>query len=483
MVTAISQPMPIPERATMLEVLAQQRAAHTASLPVSAAVRKDRINRAIELLINHEQAFVDALGADFGHRSPQQTRFADIMSALGSLKHARKHLDQWMQRERRKVKFPLGWLGARAWVEYQPLGVVGIISPWNFPVQLTFAPLAQVFAAGNRAMIKPSEYTPQTSELMRSLIARAYDLSEVAVFTGGPDVGQAFSSLPFDHLLFTGSTSVGHHVMRAAADHLVPVTLELGGKSPVIVSRSADLDQVAERVISGKMLNAGQVCLAPDYLLVPEELQASMIDALASAAARQYPSLRGNPDYTAIINARHRQRLQGYIDDALAKGAQALVVNPADELFENCPKMPLTLLSDVDDQMQVMQDEIFGPILPVVGYETVEAAIDRINARPRPLALYYFGYDAAEERLVLDRTLSGGVTVNDVVYHIAQDDLPFGGVGQSGMGNYHGFDGFRTFSHAKAIYRQPRLDIAKLAGTKAPYGAALEKTLSREIRR
>lgn len=483
MATKLSEIAAAAPAAQMMAALDRQKAAHTAGLPAGAAIRKDRLSRAIELLINHENKFIEALNADFDHRSAQQTRFTDIMSSVMPLKHARKHVADWMRPERRSVQFPLGLLGARAWIEYQPLGVVGVISPWNFPVNLTFGPLAQIFAAGNRAMIKPSEFTPATSELMRELLSRAYDETEVAVFPGGPEIGQAFSALPFDHLLFTGATSIGRHVMRAAADNLVPVTLELGGKSPVVLSRSAAVAQAADRIVTGKMLNAGQICLAPDYLLVPREQEQAVIDAIASATAAQYPRLRDNPDYTSVINARHRERLQGYIADAAAQGAEVLTVNPAGESFEGSSKMPLTILRRVHDQMKVMQDEIFGPVLPVMTYERIEEAVDYINAHPRPLGLYYFGKDAAEERQVLERTTSGGVTVNDVVYHVAQEDLPFGGVGPSGMGSYHGKDGFRTFSHVKAIYKQPRIDIAKLAGTKAPYGPALEKTLSREIRR
>jgi coniferyl-aldehyde dehydrogenase len=471
----------------MRRVLDKQRAAHLAQSPLSAAQRQDRLTRAIALLVDHEADLVAALSADFGHRSAQQSRFTDIMSALQPLKHARKHLADWMRPERRSVQFPLNLLGARAWVEYQAKGVVGLISPWNFPVQLTFAPLAQIFAAGNAAMIKPSEYTKATSALMQSLFARYFDDSEVAVFTGDAEVGRAFASLPFDHLLFTGATSVGRQVMQAAAQNLVPVTLELGGKSPVIVSRSAPIAQAAERIVLGKMLNAGQICLAPDYLLVPQESQAAFSEALAQAAARLYPKLIDNPDYTSLINARHRQRLEGYLEDAQAQGAQVHVVNPADEDFtaqpEGLNKMPLTLVSQVHDQMRVMQDEIFGPILPILPYGEITQALDYINARPRPLGLYYFGTDSNEERLVLDKTTAGGVTLNDVIFHVAQEDLPFGGIGPAGMGAYHGKDGFKTFSHAKAIYRQPKLDIGKLAGTKPPYGAALQKTLAREIRK
>jgi coniferyl-aldehyde dehydrogenase len=473
-------------RISMSAALEKQRVAFAKELPVSAAARKDRISRAIALLVDDGEQFVESLRVDFGHRSPDQTRFTDIMSSVMPLKDARKHVDSWMQAEKRKVQFPLGLLGARARIEYQPKGVVGIISPWNFPVQLTFAPLAQIFAAGNRAMIKPSEFTPATSEVMRELFAKYFSPEEVAVFPGGSEVGAAFASLPFDHLIFTGATSVAHHIMRAAADNLVPLTLELGGKSPTIIGRSADVRQAAERIVMGKMLNAGQVCLAPDYLLVPADKEAQIVKELESAASRFYPNLLTNPDYTSVIDGRHQEQLNGYVADATDKGAKATIVNPAQEDFAaqaTTHKMPLTLLQNVHDQMKVMQDEIFGPLLPVVPYDTIDQAIAYVNAHPRPLGLYYFGKDAAEQRQVLDRTISGGVTLNDVIFHITQEDLPFGGIGPAGMGAYHGHDGFKTFSHAKSIYTQPKLDIAKLVGNKPPYGPALQKTLKREIKK
>lgn len=486
MATKVSDLSAAEAREAMLRVLERQKAAHLKDSPVSAAIRKDRLRRAIALLVDHETRLVDAMAADFGHRPAPMSRLTDIAGSIGPLKQAIKHLDRWMRADKRRPNFPFNLLGAKAWVEYQPLGVVGIISPWNFPVQLTFGPLAGVFAAGNRAMIKPSEYTPITSELMKELFASVYDETEVATFTGGPEVGQAFSGLPFDHLLFTGATSVGRHVMRAAADNLVPVTLELGGKSPVIVSRTADIARTAERVVVGKMMNAGQICLAPDYMLVPEEKADALTAAVVDAASRFYPRLIDNPDYTSVINPRHRERIESYVADATEKGARAIVVNPANEDFSRqngTNKLPLTVLRDVHDQMKVMQDEIFGPVLPVMTYRQVDEAIDYVNAHPRPLGLYYFGTDAAEQRRVLDRTTSGGVTVNDVVFHVSQEDLPFGGVGPAGMGAYHGFDGFKTFSHAKAVFRQTGVDVARLGGVKPPYGPALDKTLAREIRK
>ncbi len=470
--------------AAMEALLARQKAAFTAELPVGAEVRKDRLRRAIDAVLRHRDGFVKALSDDFGHRSAEQSLMTDIMASVKPLKHALAHVERWMKPERRRLDFPLGLLGARAHVEWVPKGVVGIISPWNFPVNLTFAPLANVLAAGNRAMIKPSEYTPATSERMKQAIAEAFDEAEVAVVTGGPEIGKAFSGLAFDHLIFTGATAVGRHVMAAAARNLVPVTLELGGKSPTIVSRSADIAQATQRIAMGKLMNAGQICLAPDWLLVPEEKEADVIDGLKVATATMYPTMLSNPDYTSVISKRHRDRLEALIADARDKGARVIEVNPANEDFakQNTNKMPLTLLADVTDGMTVMQEEIFGPVLPIVRYRTIDEAIDRINGRDRPLGLYWFGTDPAEERRVLDRTVSGGVTVNDVIFHVAAEDLPFGGIGASGMGHYHGQDGFRTFSHARAIYRQPKLDVAGLAGFRPPYGERTRKALARELK-
>jgi coniferyl-aldehyde dehydrogenase len=304
------------------------------------------------------------------------------------------------------------------------------------------------------------------------------------VVTGGPELGKAFSELPFDHLIFTGATSIGRHVMAAAAKNLVPLTLELGGKSPTILGRSADLAQATERVAMGKMMNAGQICLAPDYLLVPDEKEEEVVEGLKAATARMYPTLLANDDYTSVISKRHRDRLEAHIEDARAKGAEIVEVNPGNEDFskQNTNKMPLTIIRNPTDDMTVMQEEIFGPILPVKRYKTVDEAIGYINAKDRPLGLYWFGTDQAEERRVLDRTISGGVTVNDVLFHVSVEDLPFGGIGPAGMGNYHGHDGFKAFSHPKSIYRQPKLDLAGLAGFKPPYGEKTRKALARELK-
>ena len=470
---------------TMQTILQIQRKSFTAAMPEALSVRRDRIDRAIALLVDHAEDFAKAVSADFGHRSREQTLLTDIMPSISAMKHARKHFAHWAKGEKRKPTFPLALLGAKAEVMYQPKGVVGVIAPWNFPVGMVMVPMAGILAAGNRAMIKPSEFTENVSALFADVVPQYFAQDEMAVFTGGPEIGIAFSKLAFDHIIFTGATSVGRHIMRAAADNLVPVTLELGGKSPTIIGRSADRKKAGERIALGKMMNAGQICLAPDYLLVAKDQEMDMIACVKAGVASQYPTLLANDDYTAVVNGRNYTRLQEYLIDAREKGAELIEVNPAGEDFAsaNGNKMPLTIVRNVTDDMKVMQEEIFGPILPVMTYESIGEAIDYVNSHDRPLGLYYFGSDKAEEAHLLSRTVSGGVTINDVVFHNAMEDLPFGGVGASGMGNYHGADGFKTFSHLRAVYRQTGIDVAKVAGIKAPYGNATAKTLAKELRK
>ncbi len=468
----------------MLAALNAQRADFTAELPVSAAARKDRLKRAIAMMVDHGEAFCKALSEDFGHRSTDQSMMTDIVPSIRTLKYSIKELDKWMKPERRKVDFPLGLLGAKAIVEYQPKGVVGIISPWNFPVQLTLAPMAGAFAAGNRVMVKSSEYTPTVAALFEEIGPQYFAAEEALFYSGGPEVGQAFAALPFDHLLFTGATGIGKHILHAAADNLTPVTLELGGKSPTIIGRSANVEAATQRIALGKMLNAGQICLAPDYLMVPREKEAEVVEGMTKAVSVMYPTLLENPDYTSVINARHRDRLTGYLEDAKAKGAEVIEVNPANEDFgaSNRNKMPLYLVRNPTDDMKVMQEEIFGPVLPIKTYERIEETIDYVNAHDRPLGLYYFGEDGAEKRQMLDRTISGGVTVNDVIFHISMEELPFGGIGPSGMGAYHGYEGFKTFSHGKSVYHQPKINIAKLAGLMPPYGKGTKAAIARDFK-
>lgn len=465
-------------------ILARQKAAHIRDGAPSLQQRIEWLDRAIGLLVDHGDELNDAMSEDFGHRSKDQSALTDIAGSIGALKFAKKNVAKWMRPEKRKVEFPLGFLGSKAEIQFQPKGVVGIISPWNFPVNLTFTPLAGVFAAGNRCMIKPSEFTERTSEVMKRIIGTAYSEEEVAVVTGGPDVGASFAALPFDHLLFTGATSIAYHVMRAAADNLVPLTLELGGKSPVVLGRSADMEKAASRIMAGKTLNAGQICLAPDYAFVPKEKTREFVGAAQGAVEKMFPSgLKDNEDYTSVINQRHFDRLQGYLDEARSKGAEVVEINPLNENFSQQPhhKIAPTLVIDPSDDLKLMQDEIFGPILPVKSYTETKDAVAYINDHPRPLGLYYFGEDAAEKDVVLSRTTSGGATVNDVIFHVAQEDLPFGGVGPSGMGAYHGKDGFLEFSHKKAVYTQTGSEL--LAMMRPPYGDKYRGQVNGRIKR
>ncbi len=470
----------------MLDVLNAQRSDYLNEGGVSVATRRDRLERGIDVLLRHQDRVIDALNSDFSCRPREVTLLTDVAASVAPLKHAMKHVKRWMRSRRRPTIFPLNLLGGRSRVEYQPLGVVGVISPWNFPVNLTFGPLAGILAAGNRAMIKPSEYTPATSELMAEMVAEAWDEKEVAIFPGGPEVGQAFSGLPFDHLLFTGATGIARHIMAAASRNLVPVTLELGGKSPVILSRDVDLTMAAQRIMLGKTLNAGQICLAPDYLMVPEERLSEVVDTLKRVTSEMYPTLLDNPQYTSVVNERHYARLQGYISDANELGATLETINPASEDFsgqQDSYKIPPTLIVNPPAQSKVLEEEIFGPLLPVITYRDFSETIAHVNAGPRPLAAYYFGRQRDEEEAVLTRTTSGGACINDVIMHVSQEELPFGGVGPSGMGAYHGEDGFRQFSHAKAVYRQSRLNVAKIAGLLPPYGPATEKSIRMQVKK
>ncbi|MGK0499549.1 MAG: coniferyl-aldehyde dehydrogenase [Oceanicoccus sp.] len=468
----------------MAAILATQQEAVTNGGAVSIETRIDRIDRCINQLLKYQHQLADAMSSDFGHRSQQHSLMMDVGAGIAPMQHAKKHLKKWMRSEKRKTMFPLGLLGAKSRIEYQPLGVIGIISPWNFPVNLTFGPLANVLAAGNRAMIKPSEFTPATSEVMKTMIEEVFDPSEIAVITGGPEIGQAFSGLAFDHMIFTGATSIAKHVMAAAAKNLVPLTLELGGKSPVIIGNGADSELCFDRVMWGKVSNAGQICLAPDYCFIPEQQLEQYIDGFSASVSAMTPTIINNPDYTSIVNERHYQRLQSYIVDAKAKGARVIEINPANEDFSNQPhhKMPVTLIINPPDDALVMQEEIFGPILAVKTYSAFEDCARFINKQPRALALYYFGSDAQQERYVLDHTITGGVTLNDVIMHVGQEELPFGGVGPSGMGAYHGHDGFKNFSHIKAIYKQSKKDIAGMVGMRPPFGPKIEKTLKQMLK-
>ena len=480
-----AKPLSIDAEEKMLELLRVQRESYLAEGEVSAETRIDRLDRTIDVLVANAEKISEAMNADFGCRPRQVNLMTDVTGSLENLKHAKKHLRKWMKAEKRPSMFPLGLLGGRSSIQYQPKGVVGVIAPWNFPLGMVFEPLAGVIAAGNRAMIKPSEFTPATSQLIDEMVGKTFDPTEIAVVTGGPEVGQAFSSLAFDHMVFTGATSVARHIMAAASKNLVPVTLELGGKSPTVISETADLREAIERIMVGKMLNAGQVCIAPDYVMLPEGKMDEAVAIAREVVAEMYPTLLNNEQYTAMLNERHFQRMQKNIDDANDRGAQVVAINPANEDFSVNPtqKIPPTLILNPDDDALCMQDEIFGPLLPLKTYTKFEDVISYINARPRPLAAYYFGRDSTEEHRFLTGTTSGGACVNDVMFHMLQKDLPFGGVGPSGMGSYHGIEGFKAFSHAKSVYKQPgKIPVTKLAGFMPPYGDASEKSIKQKVK-
>ena len=462
------RPSAEPQNAGPLEaLLSRQRAAFRADPMPSAEARIRRLGDLHQLLLDEQQAIVAAISADFGNRSADETLLAEIMPCLHGIAYARKRLRKWMKPSRRAVG--LQFQPASAQVVYQPLGVIGVIVPWNYPLFLALGPAIGALSAGNRVMIKMSESTPATSRLLKTLLAKIYPEDLVAVVEGDVEVGIAFSRLPFDHLLFTGATGIGRQVMRAAAENLVPVTLELGGKSPAIISAEAPMEQAAERIAWGKTLNAGQTCIAPDYVLVPQARLQAFLDAYREAVQRFYPTLENNPDYTAVINPRQLARLNDYLSDAEARGATLLPLFPQSQ----GTRLAHTLLLEVNDEMRVMQDEIFGPLLPVIPYGSLDEALDYVNARPRPLALYFFGYDKDEQHRVLAQTHSGGVCLNDTLLHVAQDDLPFGGIGASGMGHYHGYEGFLTFSKAKAVFSKPRFNAARMIYP--PYGKAIQK--------
>ncbi|NYH09331.1 coniferyl aldehyde dehydrogenase [Pseudomonas moraviensis] len=448
-----------------------QRAAYAANPMPPAAQRQQWLKALRDLLSSERQALIDAISTDFSHRSADETLLAELMPSLHGIHYASQHISQWMKPSRRKVG--VAFQPASAKVVYQPLGVVGVIVPWNYPLFLAIGPLTGALAAGNRVMLKLSESTPATGLLLKELLARIFPEDLVCVVLGEADVGVAFSKMRFDHLLFTGSTSVGKHVMRAAAENLTPVTLELGGKSPAIVSHDVPLKDAAERIAFGKTLNAGQTCVAPDYVLVPEERIGGFVEAYRQAVRGFYPTLADNPDYTAIINERQLARLNSYLSDATSKGALLI------PLFDQGQgrRMPHSLLLNVSDEMTVMQDEIFGPLLPIVPYQDLDQAFAYINQRPRPLALYYFGYDKREQKRVLSETHSGGVCLNDTLLHVAQDDMPFGGIGPSGMGHYHGHEGFLTFSKAKGVLVKQRFNAAKLIYP--PYGKSIQKLIQK----
>lgn len=462
--------------AELAATLGEQQAAHRREPYPAWDTRAARLKALRALLVENQEAICKAVNADFGCRPAAETRLLELFPSLTGVDYALRHGRRWMRPERHFAGF--WFLPARTAVIAQPLGVAGIIVPWNYPLFLAVGPVTDALAAGNRVMVKMSEYTPAFSGLFAELVARYFPGGEARVVNGDAQVAEAFSALPFDHLLFTGSTSVGRKVMRAAAENLTPVTLELGGKSPAIVGPDADFDHAVERIVYGKCVNAGQTCIAPDYVLLPRRRMADFIAAGQGVFARMYPDYSDRESYAAIVNERQYRRLAALRDRAVAQGAKLHpLAGGGDDAGR---RMAPALLTGVDPDSDVMSEEIFGPLLPLIAYDDFEAALDFIDARSHPLSLYLFARDKARERRVLERQLAGGVTVNDTLYHIAQHNLPFGGVGDSGMGMYHGEYGFRTFSKMKPVFRQARLNGTALLNP--PYGKRFERMMKLLLR-
>ena len=456
----------------------QQRAARQHPSP-TLAQRQGDLTALAQLLLEYQHALQQALAADFSHRSVIETQLAEIFPSLQAIKDAKKRLPRWIKSEKRHVS--LWFQPARAQVMPQPLGVVGIIVPWNYPLYLSFGPLVAALAAGNRAMLKLSEYTPQTAIVLQQAFHRYFSEDKIAIITGDAAVAAIFAQQPWDHLFFTGSTTVGHKVMQAAATNLTPVTLELGGKSPVFIASDADIAHAAERIAVGKLLNAGQTCVAPDYVWVHESQQAAFIAHYQRAVGRYYPRLQHNPDYTAIIHPQHKQRLHALLEEAVGQGAEVIEINPAQEDLGTSQKLAPYLVCQTHPSMRLMQEEIFGPILPVVTYRAEEEVLTFLQTQPRPLALYLFDRNRQRIQRFLQHTHSGGVTINDTVLHVAQDDLPFGGIGASGMGHYHGYEGFLTFSKLKPVFEVGR--YSPLPWLSPPYGKLVNTLLRLMLRK
>jgi coniferyl-aldehyde dehydrogenase len=462
--------------AELYRLFSLQLAASRREPALDLAARLAALERLRGMIVGNAAAIKDAISTDFGVRSRAETQLLEIVPTLSAIRHARRHLADWMKARRRPVD--LTFQPARAWVRHEPLGVVGVISPWNYPLLLALSPLVDALAAGNRVLIKPSELTPAFSDRLAALVSQDFDESHVAVVTGGNEVAEAFSSLPLDHLIFTGSTAVGRKVMQAAAANLTPVTLELGGKSPAVILPDYAIDKAARSIAFGKFVNAGQTCIAPDYVLVPAEKAQAFAQAVMAQVQRSYPKLKDNDDYTAIITQRHYDRLVHAVATARAGGAT--VMTHRDASSDATRKFGPTVVLNAPHDSLLLSEEIFGPVLPVVGYARLEDALDFINARDRPLALYGFTDDAELRRRLLDGAISGGVTLNGTLLHIAQEALPFGGIGPSGMGAYHGYDGFRRLSHARGVHQIGAFNAFERMGP--PWGV-LATTLGRVLSR
>ncbi len=460
----------------MHTIFSRQKDAFKNSPMATAKERIENLAKLHKAMVKHKDALTQAMSDDFGNRPHDASTLNDIMICLESIKYQSKRIKKWMKASKPHVDIKLQPVSAS--VHYQPKGVIGIIAPWNFPVNLAISPLITALSAGNRVMIKPSEFTPRTALAMQKMLAEIFPEDLVAVVPGEMEVAVGFTKLAFDHIIFTGSTEVGKHVMRAAAENLTPVTLELGGKSPAIISKDVPMKDAVERLLYGKTTNAGQICCSPDYVLCPKDRIDELVANCKEVTAQFYPNIKDNNDYTTIINDRQYQRLQNHLSDAKQKGAMIVEINPSHEnLAPAQRKMPLYLVLNPSDDMVCMQEEIFGPILPIVAVDSVEDALDFVRERPRPLALYYFGYNKKEQKLVVNNSISGGMCLNDTLNHIGIDDMPFGGIGPSGMGNYHGLEGFRELSHSKSILSRPKYNGMKMLYP--PYNRFFHKIINK----
>ena len=462
-----------------LETLLTQQRRAFAARPPQYADRLEALRVLEHAVLARADDMAAAVSADFGGRAAEETRALEILPLRNEIRYACRHLKSWMAPR----AVPVQWQTrpAKALVTYRPLGVVGVVSPWNYPFFLTLAPVIGALAAGNHVLIKPSELAPASADLLKAIAADIYPPHYVSVVTGDAETAARIVALPLDHLLFTGSTRVGKLVMKAASENLVPVTLELGGKSAVILHQDYSTRTAADRILAGKLYNAGQTCIAPDYVLVPQRRRTAFVEDACHAIARMYPRLVDNRDYTRVINRHHYERLTALVDDARTHGAEIIQINPGGERCDVTNRVfPPTIVTGVREHMAIARDEIFGPILPIVDYQTIDDAIAHVNGQPHPLAFYYFDDDAARVRHVVERVTAGGVAVNTCIFQVGQPALPFGGVGASGMGRYHGFDGFEAFSHKQGIFWQRRW--SPLALLRPPYTERKRRLLAMLLR-
>ncbi|ELW78656.1 long-chain-fatty-acyl-CoA reductase [Acinetobacter sp. OIFC021] len=461
------------------DLLEQQKIAYLRHPVPTAKERIDRLARLKRVLVKYQDQIAEAINLDYGNRAIMETKIGELLTCLEQIKYYSKNLTGWMKPSKRHIS--VLHQPAKGWVQYQPMGIIGIITPWNYPLLLSVGPLICALAAGNHAMIKISSASPNFGQVLENALSEAFPQELVAVVNGGGVISDAFSHLPFDKMIFTGSTSVGKTVMAAAAQNLVPVILELGGKSPALVHASVDMKDVAQRIAVGKLWNAGQTCVAPDHIFLPRGKTAEFIENFKLIVAGMYPHFRNNQDYTSIINDKQYNRIQGYLENARDQGARIVEVNPQNEILDDVRKIAPTLVTGVTTAMDIMQNEIFGPVLPILEYDQIEEVIEFINSRPRPLAMYYFDYDQARADYISQHTHSGHFGINMVITHVAQDDLPFGGIGASGMGKYHGPEGFFGLSHERSVMSNPKLYSLKyiLPPFNKPIHRFISKTLLR----